>query len=170
MDSFEVVVECRSCGYRRSYSLAALAALLKLRRVRLNPAILKHHENRLVCTKCGGRSGRFILGRGPNTDLVADGDTAVADDSEQHPPKESTEEEGHLCSNCGRAIEAERLRPGVTLCRECEAGGVEREAEPTPEKCPRCGSVLVQRVRLKKGTSAYFIGCSRYPHCRYTEG
>ena len=32
-------------------------------------------------------------------------------------------------------------------------------------KCPKCGGTLVER----KGKYGYFIGCSNYPKCRYTE-
>lgn len=35
--------------------------------------------------------------------------------------------------------------------------------------CPKCGvnTLLVERVNRKTGES--FLGCSRYPTCRYTE-
>ncbi|MBN2398808.1 MAG: type I DNA topoisomerase [Candidatus Aminicenantes bacterium] len=36
----------------------------------------------------------------------------------------------------------------------------------TGEKCPTCGGDLIKKYSLK--TRGWFIGCSRYPQCRYT--
>lgn len=35
------------------------------------------------------------------------------------------------------------------------------------KKCPRCGAEMAVRNNKKTGNS--FWGCSRWPHCRYTE-
>ncbi len=37
-----------------------------------------------------------------------------------------------------------------------------------PRLCPRCGSADGGRLSLKLGKMGGFIGCSRYPECRYT--
>ena len=39
------------------------------------------------------------------------------------------------------------------------------KAEPTGEKCPKCGSDLVRR----KGKYGYFLGCSDFPRCKYVK-
>jgi DNA topoisomerase I len=41
---------------------------------------------------------------------------------------------------------------------------VKREGVPTDEKCPDCDSPLVMRF----GRFGTFLGCTRYPECRYT--
>jgi len=38
-------------------------------------------------------------------------------------------------------------------------------AVPVGRRCPRCGGTLVER----KGKRGPFIGCSRFPQCRYTD-
>lgn len=50
------------------------------------------------------------------------------------------------------------------------------EVENAPKMCPRCkeGKLIVKKVKSKKAKEKYdndkFIGCNRYPKCRYTEG
>lgn len=39
-----------------------------------------------------------------------------------------------------------------------------RSFSPAANKCPQCSGVLVSR----KGVNGTFLGCSRYPMCRYT--
>ena len=38
--------------------------------------------------------------------------------------------------------------------------------KPTGEKCPECGSDLVERI-IRYGKP--FVGCSNYPKCRYIQ-
>lgn len=47
------------------------------------------------------------------------------------------------------------------------ADGQPSELEPDKLTCPRCGSPLV--MRTKRGMRQAFLGCSRYPRCRYTQ-
>ena len=49
------------------------------------------------------------------------------------------------------------------------------QTENTERLCPRCseGKLVVKKIKSKKAQEKYnseeFIGCSRYPKCRYTE-
>lgn len=59
---------------------------------------------------------------------------------------------------------------GVRLINGIELSGLLRENPriPAGEACPRCGSVLIER--LAEGAQRRFRGCTSYPACRYTEG
>jgi hypothetical protein len=75
-------------------------------------------------------------------------------------------------------IRMERMEmiPGATLCVACQSA---KELEPArvhlgDTECPRCAqkgikSRLVWRTRRDQSTAAGFLGCSRFPACRYTE-
>ncbi|MBR1385302.1 MAG: NERD domain-containing protein [Bacilli bacterium] len=41
----------------------------------------------------------------------------------------------------------------------------EKIIDDNQNKCPKCGGMLLER----KGKYGYFIGCSNYPKCKYTE-
>ena len=36
----------------------------------------------------------------------------------------------------------------------------------TAQSCPECGAVMV--IRKNKQDESFFLGCNRYPNCRYT--
>jgi len=46
-----------------------------------------------------------------------------------------------------------------------KAGIIKPEAEQQKEKCPKCSGYLVER----KGPFSRFLGCSRYPKCKFTK-
>ncbi len=84
-----------------------------------------------------------------------------------------------LCHACNKPIPVERLEifPDTTLCRNCqeslESGelGSENSIEPV---CPRCKerglhSKLVYRQARDAEIGGYFLGCSRFPDCRYID-
>jgi len=79
-----------------------------------------------------------------------------------------------LCENCQNPIPNERLDflPGARYCVKCQesnetVGPVVRETDFGT--CPRCGQKLKQRLNKKSSPASYFIGCSGYPKCHYTE-
>ena len=77
-----------------------------------------------------------------------------------------------LCEVCDRPVPPARLEalPGTTRCVGCATvgeEGVERHA--TGSECPRCGAPLCWRVRRTEEPSRYFLGCTSFPACRYTE-
>lgn len=55
---------------------------------------------------------------------------------------------------------------GVTAVPSAPATLAPSPAVVAPEKCPRCGSILV--LRTNRRTRESFIGCSSYPRCRFT--
>ena len=81
------------------------------------------------------------------------------------------------CVGCGRLIPPERLRaiPRATRCVTCQD-----EVESAPSnwhvsdvECPRCASRgiksrLVWRMARDPEIPGYFLGCGRFPECRYT--
>lgn len=81
-------------------------------------------------------------------------------------------------------LEAERFAEGkpmelidgvrlIQLVRKSDILGKQQSSQtdtqftPQQEKCPQCGSTLVTRVNRTNGRR--FLGCSRYPACRFTE-
>lgn len=80
-----------------------------------------------------------------------------------------------LCLECGSTIPDERIDiyPEVNLCVQCqeliESAKPVHQADIDHGTCPRCGKKLTQRLSKKTSPTSYFIGCSGYPKCRYTE-
>lgn len=78
-------------------------------------------------------------------------------------------------------LEAERFAEGkpielidgirlIQLVRESGVMGKQSEIRTTPkreESCPDCGSPLV--VRTNRNNGSRFLGCSRYPSCRFSK-
>ena len=62
-------------------------------------------------------------------------------------------------SSADKGNHVQKVHASQDIRRDREARGV----------CPRCGAVLVERI-AKSGPNAgsKFLGCSRYPECRYT--
>ncbi|MEA2646907.1 MAG: topoisomerase [Chloroflexota bacterium] len=132
------------------------------------------------CPKCGegelvkrdGRFGEFVgCSRYPECDYIKDREERVA-----------PQEVGRPCPECGRPLVIRQSRRGPFVgcsgypdCRYIdkeasegasadEAGG---EAKAAGDTCPRCGEgELVQ----KRGRFGEFLGCSRYPECKYIHG
>lgn len=82
------------------------------------------------------------------------------------------------CAGCGRPIAPERLAaiPEATRCVACQR---REEAVPTDWRisevqCPRCArngfnSRMVWRTARDPTVPGYFLGCSRFPACRYVD-
>ena len=82
------------------------------------------------------------------------------------------------CAACGRPIPPERLEaiPEATGCVSCQN---REETDPTDWhisdiECPRCArngikSRMVWRTARDPSIAGYFLGCSRFPECRYLE-
>jgi DNA topoisomerase-1 len=128
-----------------------------------------------TCPKCGegelvkreGRYGEFVgCSRYPQCDYIKDRE-------ERAEPVEV----GRPCPDCGRPLVRRRSRRGEFVgcsgypdCRfiekEAGAGGeVAGAADEVPgAACPQCGEgELVE----KRGRFGPFLGCSRYPECKY---
>jgi Prokaryotic dksA/traR C4-type zinc finger len=83
------------------------------------------------------------------------------------------------CISCGRLIPPERLEaiPDATSCVPCQqrTEAVTVGEHFTEVECPRCASRgmksrLVWRIaRDPAKFSGYFLGCSRFPECRYID-
>lgn len=91
----------------------------------------------------------------------------------------------YSCPECGHPLARRNGKKGFFWgCRnypDCKVvlpddkgkpGKPREKAQPTGQCCPECGEgELVQRtVRNGKARGKSFLGCSRYPDCRYTEG
>lgn len=138
-----------------------------------------------TCEKCGsgmvirfGRFGQFLACSNfpdcKNTrELVKEGSLAKQLQSSEKPQE--------TCDKCGREMVAKKGRYGEFLacsgypdCKNTKklvqkGGEVQvHQEKPLDEKCPRCGSNLVQ----KHGRFGEFVACGNYPDCRYikTEG
>jgi len=86
----------------------------------------------------------------------------------------------HYCISCGLPIPSERLQavPGTKHCVDCQKEKELNKGHQVQSKkmfCPRCKrkgikSLLVWRTaRDPSVRSSYFLGCSRYPKCRYVD-
>lgn len=67
------------------------------------------------------------------------------------------------CEACGQPIPAERLElfPTATLCVVCQRGAETGRDHGPAEYCPRCGNVMILRVR-RRGITEYVLVC---PEC-----
>ncbi len=107
------------------------------------------------------------------------------------PARKAPEPTGENCPTCGKPLVAREGKRGKFIgctgypkCRytrdaaaaeaaPAEGGGEAKPgaaparppAEPTGEKCPKCGKPLVAR----EGKRGKFLGCSGYPRCRYAQ-
>lgn len=78
---------------------------------------------------------------------------------------------GKECPECGCAQLREEERPTMRFPHHVPAGTnnqppVALIQQETIKKCPRCQIGYLQR---RNGRYGPFMGCSRYPDCRYTE-
>lgn len=83
---------------------------------------------------------------------------------------------GRPCTYCNAVIPPERLNavPGSTLCVRCQekAENVKTDTSHSGEICPRCRSKGIQSQLIWKRAhdperSGEFLGCARFPECRY---
>jgi DksA/TraR C4-type zinc finger protein len=82
------------------------------------------------------------------------------------------------CAVCGRAISPERLEvlPDAVRCVVCQQKTELDSTHPRVSEllCPRCAarglrSRLIWRTARDPNIPGYFLGCSLFPECRYTE-
>lgn len=82
------------------------------------------------------------------------------------------------CAGCGRPIPPERLEavPAATRCVPCQQRAESAPADPRVSEvvCPRCAthgfqSRMVWRTARDPTVPGYFLGCSRFPDCRYVD-
>jgi len=83
-----------------------------------------------------------------------------------------------LCLICSRPIHPERIEavPNTTRCVSCQASAESVSSNPKSSgiECPRCAerglrSQMVWRVARDPNIPGYFLGCSRFPDCRYVD-
>lgn len=134
-----------------------------------------------VCDKCGskmvirwGRFGRFMACSNypdcRNTKEIAREGSLADELKSGEQPKEA-------CEKCGRPMVVKKGRYGEFLAcsgypeckntkkivRDPEGEVKVHEEKALEEKCPQCGTNLVQ----KHGRFGEFIACGNYPECRY---
>lgn len=75
-----------------------------------------------------------------------------------------------LCVDCGMPISTARLEilPDTRQCSTCCKPAEKKQGRRIDDPCPRCGRPLEWRCRTE-GNANYFIGCTAYPICRFTE-
>ena len=97
----------------------------------------------------------------------------------------STDTQRFVCPECEHPLVRRKNQHGYFWgCRNypvCKAilpddsgkpGKSKSKPESTGQRCPECeqGELLSRTVRKGKSKGKTFLGCSRYPACRYTEG
>ena len=83
------------------------------------------------------------------------------------------------CAGCGRPIAPERLDalPGATRCVACQQRSEAAPSDPrvSEVECPRCAAqgfrarMVWRTARDPALFDGYFLGCSRFPECRYVD-
>jgi hypothetical protein len=83
------------------------------------------------------------------------------------------------CVGCGRPIRPERLEvmPDATQCVPCQqrTESASSDWRVSEVECPRCASrgvkarLVWRTARDPAEFSGYFLGCSRFPECRYVD-
>jgi ssDNA-binding Zn-finger/Zn-ribbon topoisomerase 1 len=83
-----------------------------------------------------------------------------------------------LCLICRRPIHPERLEavPSTTRCVACQHSSETSSINPKSSgiECLRCAergqkSEMVWRIARDPNITGYFLGCSRFPDCRYVD-
>lgn len=148
-----VFLTCSKCGRQARLDATLLES-------RFNLSLTTHSVGRLYrrlcCRDCGSRDVRI---EDEARQVLIDPNKIV------------------LCQACGHPIPLPRIEvmPEVELCVPC----AEDRAKPSPVppwpqppankgRCPRCGSLT--EVRMNSKDESYFLGCSSYPKCRWTDG
>lgn len=89
-------------------------------------------------------------------------------------PMDNGNPQSPTCVSCGKIIPLERIKaiPNALRCIDCQNELERGRLKPGDNLglCPRCGSPLVWRQgALPSKTNKYFVGCSGFPKCRYTQ-
>ena len=154
----------------------------ELQQARKNMKNLKKEETPagVKCEKCGaemvirwGRFGRFVACSSyPECKNTREVTQEGSSDQENQGGSEE-----RPCEKCGKPMVLKKGRYGEFLAcsgyPECKNTkkviqdngevGVEETQETKNEKCPQCGSQLVQ----KHGPYGAFVACADYPDCKY---
>ena len=181
MDRSRLRIRCEGCG-RARYVTEALfedwpdQQAMSEKDERSVKEFLEQELHRLKCKNCGERGQARLkevkVHRTVEAPPASESDLDTRRGRNQSSDRvEWNDRVARSCERCTRGIRPTRLRlrPNIRLCEECEQlSAEEAEAQANTPPCPRCGSKLV--LRMPRGTeTAYFLGCTSYPRCRYTE-
>ena len=161
MDKEKIKFQCHECKHSGTLSYEDLAEKWKVDG--LSPRNLgvyyMSYKNKFECKGCK-ETGSFQI-------LDNDDDHLLFDTQNER-----------LCSGCGAAIPIPRCeaKPDTDICVLCEEGEESPETarqpswpKPPPEsprECPQCSQGVVL-VRQNGNTGDRFLGCSRFPKCRW---
>ena len=180
----KIFIQCESCSHSAELDLSAARRTLKCD---LTHEIIPTLFNAFKCSSCGARKPRILdehrlplYHRTPvyhPTPLYDKRPPVVRRTPlyRKKPPVTAPAREIVHCIACGRPIDAFHLAdmPGALFCASCEPGSKPgSHASPYPQPpprlstCPRCKYPTV--VRQRSNDNAYFIGCSAYPKCHWT--
>lgn len=153
----ENTILCKHCGRKVLLTNDLLARILNNNRI--NDSSLTEQDfslltSMLKCTCCGKKNAEVFLTGSLKEKLFCNSLPAVT------------------CKICNNPIPEERLRavPGTDMCVNCKDNdekGLLNKSEPY--FCKRCGAKMVWRFTKQVLPTRYFLGCSRFPSCRYTE-
>jgi len=144
-------LECRRCDHRSEMSGALLEERLD---EPLSIRSVGQLYGRLRCSQCGRSEVRVLDDAGH----LLINPTAITP-----------------CALCGQPIPLPRLSamPNSNVCLACAAGATERPHDPPypmppadRQKCLFCGRSTI--VRQNKEDEDFFLGCTGFPKCRWT--
>ncbi len=147
-----IAVECPGCGRQATIDAEKVEFRLDLP---LSMNSVGQLYGRLRCSGCGSREIR-----------IGDADGRVLID-----PAAITS-----CRACDCPIPLPRLEalPDTNICMVCAEDGAKPSAPPPypqppaeKRKCPRCGTPTI--VRQNSEDHGFFLGCTSFPKCRWTE-
>jgi len=149
---------CRGCGRNTAVSDEVLAHLTRVRGLPGPPAgiaDLLPLLSSLRCSSCGMQSPVLRA-------YVA---------SELFPF--STDDLSRCCLACDETLAAIRIAavPWANICRPCleSSENAPPPAEPILAVCKRCGRPMKLRCTKRVLPIRYFLGCSAFPACTYTQ-
>ena len=159
----ELYIYCLECNHGKNLTPEILAMLEIDDGRELSPSDI--NTEKLSCSKCGSKKTKCVP-----LQIIDDSRNAVVD-------------EGKNCIQCGKRIPSERLSaiPNAIRCVECQNNPRDTCEDSVDYgdddigSCPRCGSPLVWKERVRDNPlwniqgSRYFLGCSNYPRCHYIE-
>lgn len=148
----KILLECSECGRQARLDAASVES-------RLDEPLSMNNVGRLYgklrCSNCASRKIK----------ISDDAGRVLIDPASLTP-----------CRVCGGPIPLPRLKamPGTDRCVPCAVEGAKQPvAPPYPQPpvdkqtCPRCTSPTI--VRQNNEDQGYFLGCTGFPKCRWTE-
>ena len=149
---------CRGCGNDVGLSAEILARLVQHHRLAAAPASIADFLPLLAslrCSSCGARSP--ILRAYVESELFP----FSADDLSR------------TCLSCDDVLPAIRVAamPWENICRPCLETSVDAPppSDPILAICKRCGRPMKLRCTKRVPPIRYFLGCSAFPSCTYTQ-